>query len=62
MGGGLACCNTTENSMITYKNDTTNQLSISSNHIFEIIEDKQINIWIATGSGLNKLDPLTESF
>ncbi len=36
--------------------------SISSNSIYDIFEDSRRNIWIGTDTGLDKYDPLTDSF
>jgi len=44
---------------VNYEFDINNENSISSNRIFSINEDKDGNIWIGTGHGLNKLDVIT---
>lgn len=40
---------------VSYKNDPQNFNSLSYNDVYDIFEDQKGNIWIATGSGLNKV-------
>jgi ligand-binding sensor domain-containing protein len=47
----------------TYRYDPNDPHSLSNNHVRDIIEDADGALWIATqGGGLNRFDPLTESF
>ncbi|NQZ08489.1 MAG: hypothetical protein HRT35_15155 [Algicola sp.] len=46
-----------------YKNNSKDDTSLSHNAVFDILEDKQHNLWIATyGGGLNKFTPQTGQF
>ncbi len=46
-----------------YRNDPANPASISNNHIVDIKEDRQGNLWLATqGGGLNKWDRQRNTF
>ena len=40
---------------VRYKNDSKNPLSIGSDVVFSVNEDKNGNIWVGTNAGLNKL-------
>lgn len=44
-----------DNKLTRYRNDAGNPLSIGSDVVFSVSEDKNGNIWIGTNSGLNKL-------
>ena len=50
-----------------YQNDPSDSTSISDNHIGSecknrLVEDNDGNLWIATLNGLNKFNPVTETF
>ena len=45
-----------------YKNDPQNVTSISNNYVFDMLEDKAGNFWVATASGLDKFDRKKETF
>ena len=45
-----------------YKNNPHDSLSLSSNAVHSIYQDKKGIIWIGTTKGLNKFNPLDESF
>lgn len=45
-----------------YKNDPSNDTSLSNNSVSGIVEDAGGFLWIATADGLNRFDPLTERF
>ncbi|MGQ1890740.1 hybrid sensor histidine kinase/response regulator transcription factor [Thermophagus sp. OGC60D27] len=59
-GGGINVCRR-ENvvkrngEFVCYKNDPSDLNSLSYNDIYDIYEDSAGNIWVATGSGLNKV-------
>ncbi len=55
MGGGLNRLDNARSTVTHFEYDTLKN-SISSNHVFKIVEDKSGAIWIATGGGLNKFD------
>jgi len=46
----------------TYKNNSYNTKSLSSNRVLSITEDQNGRIWIGTGSGLNLYDPEEKNF
>jgi signal transduction histidine kinase/ligand-binding sensor domain-containing protein/CheY-like chemotaxis protein/AraC-like DNA-binding protein len=46
----------------TYKNDPNNPRSLSSDFIKSSYNDSQGNLWIGTNWGLNRYDPVTDSF
>lgn len=48
-------------SIIHYRHDPFNPVSLSSNFVTSIIEDKAGIIWVATNNGLNSLDKKTGS-
>ena len=61
-GGGVNVCRlervvTRKGEFVSYRNDANNLNSISYNDIYDIHEDRDGNIWIATGSGLNRAIP-----
>lgn len=62
INGGLIKYNREKNIMKVYKNDPDNINSISSNSIKSIAEDNKGNLWLATDYGLNKFDPVKETF
>lgn len=45
-----------------YKYDSKNEASISSNYISDIVEDNEMNLWVATSNGLNKYDRKLDTF
>ena len=48
---------------IVYKHDPKNSNSLSDSFVFSLLEDSRGNIWAGTlTGGLNKLDPVTNSF
>src|SRR5689334_8688286 len=51
------------NTFVTYKHNPSDPASLSANFIFDLMEDDQGYLWIATLSGgVNKFDPTTERF
>lgn len=59
-GGGIAILKETKNNQLTVINQLSNtdpSLSLSDNRIYAILEDKQQNIWIGTGNGLDLYVP-----
>jgi len=62
MGNGLNCFDTEKNEITVYKHDSLSANSICSDHIFDMEEDAEGNIWIATGGGLSMYDPSTQTF
>src|SRR5215510_3834421 len=45
-----------------YRNKPKNKNSLASDQTQDLVTDKKGNVWIATMSGLDKLDPVTNSF
>ena len=46
----------------TYLYDPNDENSISSNNLFDVIEDEKGMVWITSDSGINKFNPETEQF
>ncbi|WP_430816716.1 two-component regulator propeller domain-containing protein [Carboxylicivirga sp. RSCT41] len=61
LGGGLNCLDVSRRTNSVFVYDSLKN-SISSDHIFDIAEDNNGMIWIATGAGLNKYNRKDESF
>ena len=47
---------------LAYKNDPENNSTISNSFVYDIVEDTQQNLWLATASGLDKFDRKKERF
>jgi signal transduction histidine kinase/ligand-binding sensor domain-containing protein len=45
-----------------YQSETGNPTSLSSNIVLDIYQDDAGTLWLATSGGLNKYDPITDSF
>jgi signal transduction histidine kinase/ligand-binding sensor domain-containing protein/CheY-like chemotaxis protein len=61
-GGGVNVCNIDDvvarkGEFTSYRNEAGKTESLSYNDVYDILEDAKGNIWIATGSGLNKIIP-----
>ncbi|PRZ02120.1 two component regulator with propeller domain [Marinilabilia salmonicolor] len=59
-GGGINVCNKEKvvsrtGEFVAYKNITGDTLSLSYNDVYDILEDQNGDIWLASGSGLNKV-------
>jgi signal transduction histidine kinase/DNA-binding NarL/FixJ family response regulator/ligand-binding sensor domain-containing protein len=59
-GGGINVCNIDKvvartGEFVTYRNEMGDTESLSYNDVYDILEDQQGNVWLATGSGLNKV-------
>lgn len=50
------------NTIINYRNDPKNSNSVSNNSIQYIHQDKRGILWLATNGGLNRFDPVSETF
>jgi signal transduction histidine kinase/ligand-binding sensor domain-containing protein len=61
-GRGLNRIDPTTNSVKNYNNDSNDTNSIINNSILDIQQDNQGMIWLATSEGINKFNPLTETF
>ena len=61
LGGGLNKLDASRSKITIFEHDAALN-SISSNHIFDVIEDNHGIIWIATGGGLNKYNPADGQF
>ena len=59
---GLAKFNPVNNSVIFFQHDASDTNSISDNEISQIVQDDKGKLWIATSSGLNTFDPVTQRF
>lgn len=59
---GLDRIDPVTNQVKHYAYDPENNNSLSNNNIRDIFEDSRGMIWLATGEGLSKLDPATETF
>ncbi|RLD57247.1 MAG: hypothetical protein DRJ05_10000, partial [Bacteroidetes bacterium] len=60
-GGGLDKIDFETDKIIHYQTNP-NKNSISSNYINDIVQDSEGMVWIATGNGLNCLDPASGKF
>lgn len=59
---GLNKINIEDNSVITYSYNKSLENTLSNNSVQYIHEDDEGNLWLATNSGLNKFDPVKETF
>ncbi|MCU4174476.1 two-component regulator propeller domain-containing protein [Carboxylicivirga sp. N1Y90] len=62
MGSGLSRYNERSNTFIHFSEDSLQDKGINSNHIFDIVEDKDGTLWIGGGSGLNHYNPENNTF
>jgi len=46
----------------SYVNDPANERSITSDHVLKLLETSDHEIWVGTAYGLNKFNPLDETF
>lgn len=61
-GRGLNRIDPTTNAVKNYDNDPDDINSLSHNGILDIMQDSQGMIWLATPEGVNKFNPVTETF
>ncbi|MEP6617286.1 MAG: two-component regulator propeller domain-containing protein, partial [Ginsengibacter sp.] len=61
-GAGMDCFNTVKKTFTHYPHQQGNENSISGGTIAAITKDREGNIWIGTGEGLDRLDPKTGKF
>ncbi|MCD6441414.1 MAG: histidine kinase, partial [Candidatus Marinimicrobia bacterium] len=61
-GGGLDKFNRKTEEFIHYQVDPNNPNSLNNNRVLSIHEDSSGILWIGTGSGLNRFDPIKETF
>jgi ligand-binding sensor domain-containing protein len=59
---GLYMFDYDKKSFISYRHNSGNNLSISSDTIYSILEDHNSNFWIGTTNGLNKMERKTGTF
>ncbi len=59
---GMIKINLKKNKLIHYKNDPTDQSSISDNRIKSIYMDNSASLWIGTDTGINKFSPYKTKF
>ena len=62
LDGGLIKLNKETNEIKSYRNDESDNSTISFNGIKSIAVDNENNLWLATQYGLNKFDRKTETF
>lgn len=60
--GGLNKFNPITNKFTRYENDINNKKSLSHNYVLSIFQSKNGTLWVGTKGGLNKFDPVSESF
>ena len=48
--------------IVTYQNIPNDMTSLSNNLVWDIVEDEEENLWIATGKYANKYNPHTHEF
>ncbi len=59
---GLFKIDTQSNTLVNYMNEYKNPKSLADNAVWEVFEDAKGNLWVATDSALNLLDPNTNTF
>ena len=59
---GLIKFDSKNNKMSILNQNPSNENSISSNRVSDVLEDSQGRIWIATSKGVNLYDPISNSF
>ncbi len=64
LGSGTGLKKTDKNTgkVTIYKNDPSNQSSLSDNKVFSVYRDHAGNLWVGTFNGLDKLDEKTGKF
>lgn len=60
--GGLTIYDLKTHKTICYKHDNNEKNTISNNIVWDICIDKNKTIWLGTASGLDRFDPLTQTF
>lgn len=61
-GTGLFCLNPRSQSIRQFLNNPANPYSLSNNHVRILYEDRDLQLWIGTGYGLNRLDQREKEF
>ncbi|OGU66659.1 MAG: hypothetical protein A2W30_07315 [Ignavibacteria bacterium RBG_16_36_9] len=61
-GAGLICYDPAKKTKINYTSESKNEGCISSNTVFSIHQDKTGTLWVGTNTGLNKYEPLSQTF
>ncbi len=62
VGGGLNILNTATREISYFMHDPSDSNSLNSNMVYDICEDEQGFLWLATDRGLNKFDTKTKKF
>jgi len=60
--GGIDVINLNTGIYKHYRNDVNKPTSLSDNRVWALLRDSKNEIWVGTNSGLDKYDPVTESF
>ena len=60
--GGLNIYNLKTGNFKHFRNDPKNPKSLSNDRVWSLLRDSNNDIWVATSSGLDKYNPLSESF
>jgi len=61
-GAGLICYDPAKKTKINYTSESKNEWCINSNTVFSIHQDKTGTLWVGTNTGLNKYEPLSQTF
>lgn len=62
LDGGLNVYNREENTFKVYKNNSSDKVSLPSNHVRTLFEDSNGNLWVGTEGGLSLFKEKTNSF
>jgi ligand-binding sensor domain-containing protein/signal transduction histidine kinase len=61
-GAGVSVLDTSTGHSIQYKNDPKDPVSLSSDDVSHIFQDRAGAVWVSTQHGLNRFDPKTHKF
>lgn len=62
VGDGLVRYDPETDGIVYYRHDPGDPVSLSHRVVFHVIEDKAGDIWVGTEAGLNRYDPVSDSF
>ncbi len=62
LGGGLNRFEPRTGHVTTFKHDAHDARSLSNDHVWSILEDSALRLWVATAEGLNLFEPASGTF